>query len=86
MALHGKAGLFGTPADDFNSKRGEVIRDKAQFEDHWQEALSRWFKEGVDTPGLVMLKVHVQRINYWDGEDAGEVLVGEGHCAERVRL
>ena len=26
-----------------------------------------WFKEGVDTPGLVLIKVHARRIKYWDG-------------------
>jgi hypothetical protein len=36
----------------------EVIRDKAQFEGQWQEALSRWFKEGVDAPGLNTIRVN----------------------------
>ena len=80
LALQGKAGLFGKPPLMISIQgAAEVIRDKAQFEDHWQEALSRWFKDGVDTPGLVMLKVHARRINYWDGEDAVEVLVDEGN-------
>ncbi len=35
--------------------------------------LERWFKDGVDTPGLVLIKVHAGRIHYWDGEDEGEV-------------
>ena len=51
----------------------ELIRDKSQFEQHWTSDLDRWFKDGVDTPGLILIKVHAQRIHYWDGEDEGEV-------------
>ena len=54
--------------------RAEVIKEKASFEDHWSKDLDDWFKDGADTPGLVMIKVHAERIHYWDGEDNGEVL------------
>lgn len=47
--------------------QAELIRDKAQFEAHWTKSLDMWFKEGVDTPGLVLIKVHAMRIKYWDG-------------------
>lgn len=51
----------------------QVIRDKSQFEAHWVPDLDAWFKQGVDTPGLVLLKVHARRIKYWEGNDEGEV-------------
>ena len=54
----------------------ELIRDKAAFEDHWNKDLNLWFKDGVDTPGLVLIKVHASRIKYWDGmKGDGELLV-----------
>ena len=55
--------------------QAEVIKDKAAFEDHWTDGLDDWFKDGVDTDGLVMIKVHADRVHYWDGEDNGEVRV-----------
>lgn len=55
--------------------RGEVIRDKQQFEAHWSPDLERWFDQGTDTPGLVMIKVRAARIHYWDGDDEGEIKV-----------
>ena len=53
--------------------RAEVIRDKAQFEAHWVPDLQAWFEQGVDTPGLVLIKVQATRIKYWEGEEEGEV-------------
>ena len=60
---------------DLDSASNELIRDKAEFEAHWTKGLERWFQDGVDTPGLVLIKVHANRIHYWDGENEGEVVV-----------
>ena len=51
----------------------ELIKDKARFAEHWTEDLDSWFKEGIDTPGLTMIKVRARRIHYWDGYDEGEI-------------
>ncbi len=51
----------------------ELIRDKAQFAEHWTKDLDQWFQQGVDTPGVVMIKVHAKRMHYWKGTDEGEV-------------
>ncbi len=51
----------------------ELIRDKAEFKEHWNPDLDRWFKDGIDTEGLTLIKVHASRIHYWDGEDDGEI-------------
>jgi general stress protein 26 len=51
----------------------ELIEDKAAFERHWVSDLDRWFTEGVDTPGLVLIKVRGVRVQYWDGEENGTI-------------
>ena len=51
----------------------DVIKDKAAFKEHWTKDLDDWFKDGVDTKGLVLIKVSVTRAHYWDGDDEGEV-------------
>jgi len=53
--------------------RGSIVRDKAAFEAHWSPDLDKWFADGIDTPGLVMVKVSAERIHYWDGRDEGEI-------------
>jgi hypothetical protein len=32
-------------------------------------------KNGVETAGLVLIKVHASRIHYWDGENEGKFAV-----------
>ncbi len=67
-SLLGKPGLF-VAIDG----RAELIRDKAQFEAHWTKSLELWFPQGTDTPGMILIKVHAERIRYWDGEEEGEL-------------
>ena len=57
--------------------RAELIQDKSQFAEHWTKDLDAWFKEGIDTPGLTMVKVSAQRLHYWDGYDEGEIALKE---------
>jgi general stress protein 26 len=74
LTFQGKAGLLGL-RPFFVAVEGdaELVRDKARFAEHWSKGLDRWFTEGVDTPGVVMIHVRATRIHYWDGEDEGEV-------------
>lgn len=51
----------------------ELIRDKAAFEAHWTPDLDKWFEKGIDTPGIVLVKVKAKRITYWEGTEEGEV-------------
>lgn len=74
LSFQGTSGMLGMrPFFLAVEGRAELIRDKASFAAHWTKGLDRWFKDGVDTPGLVMIKAHAQRIHYWDGEDEGEI-------------
>ena len=51
----------------------ELIRDKAAFKAHWTPGLDKWFGDGIDTPGIVLIKVTAKRITYWEGNEEGEV-------------
>lgn len=77
LAYQGKSGMLGMrPFFLAVEGRAELIRDKARFAEHWTSGLDRWFTQGVDTPGLVLLKVAAERVHYWDGEEEGEIRVG----------
>lgn len=74
LSFQGRAGILGAPPL-FVAVEGEagIIRDKATFADHWTSDLERWFPDGIDTPGMALIKVAAVRIHYWDGEEEGEV-------------
>jgi general stress protein 26 len=78
LSFHGKGGLLGMkPVFVHIEGEAELIKDKPTFEAHWTSDLEMWFKQGVDTPGLTLIKVRGVRAHYWDGEDQGEfVLAG----------
>jgi len=76
LTYHGKDHLLGKPGIFISiDGKAELIRNKAQFEEHWTKDLDRWFKQGADTPGLVLIKVSARRLHYWDGGEEGSVNV-----------
>lgn len=76
LGFQSKAGLLGMrPLFIAIEGKAALIRDKAAFEAHWTPDLDRWFEQGVDTPGLVLIEVRGTRAHYWDGEDEGELLL-----------
>jgi general stress protein 26 len=74
LSFQGSGHLLGKPPL-FIAIEGHatLIRDKAQFSAHWHESLDRWFSEGVETAGLILIQVHAHRAHYWDGEEENEV-------------
>lgn len=76
LSFVGAPSLLGKPGI-FISMEGEadLIRDKAAFAQHWASSLDRWFPQGVETPGIVLIHVRAQRLHYWDGENQGEIVV-----------
>ena len=52
---------------------GEVVRDKDEFAKHWNPDIEKWFEDGIETEGLVMLKIGATRGYYWDGRNEGEI-------------
>lgn len=76
LSYQGSSGLLGLrPLFLAIEGHASLIRDKAQFADHWTKGLERWWPEGIDTPGLVLIKVTGRRAHYWDGEEDGELVL-----------
>lgn len=48
------------------SGRAEIVEDKAKMHDLWNPALKGWFVKGLDTPDISLLKVTVDKAEYWD--------------------
>ena len=76
LSYTGAAGMLGGPPL-FVTVEGTaaLIQDKAAFADHWTKDLDRYFPEGIDTPGIMMIRVDAKAIRYWDGSDEGEIAI-----------
>lgn len=49
-----------------------VVTDKETLKDKWVDGLDQWFPEGIDTPGICLLKVSAERVTFWHKEQEGE--------------
>ena len=73
LGFSSEAGLFSEGIYVAVEGTAELIRDKAAFKQHWTSDLDKWFDEGIDTPGIVLIKVKAKRATYWKGREEGEV-------------
>lgn len=44
----------------------EIVRDVAKMRELWNPLYRAYFPKGVDDPDLILLKVNVQEVEYWD--------------------
>lgn len=43
-----------------------IVKDRAKMEELWQAPLKAWFPQGVDTPGIALLRVDGTSAELWD--------------------
>ncbi len=48
------------------SGKAEIVKDKAKMHDLWNPSLKAWFPDGLDTPDVALLKITVDKAEYWD--------------------
>lgn len=76
LSLQGTSGLLGQrPFFATVEGKAQLIRDKTALEARWTADLDRWFPTGLDTPGLVLIKVEASRLHWWNGDDEGELVL-----------
>lgn len=44
----------------------ELVKDKRKIEELWKPILKAWFPEGTDQPDLALLRVGIEKAEYWD--------------------
>ncbi|HUQ80525.1 MAG TPA: pyridoxamine 5'-phosphate oxidase family protein [Gemmatimonadaceae bacterium] len=50
-----------------------VVRDREKKRELWVEDLERWFEDGPDSDDIVLLKITPVVVEYWKGEEQGEI-------------
>lgn len=48
------------------SGNAELVRDRETIKQLWKPQLKAWFPEGADEPDLALLRVRVEKAEYWD--------------------
>ena len=48
------------------SGTAQLVRDRAKIKELWNPALKAWFPEGLDDPDLALLRVRVEKAEYWE--------------------
>jgi len=49
--------------------RGQIVHDRERIHELWSPTLKPWFPDGPDSPRLALLKVTLERAEYWDAPD-----------------
>ena len=44
----------------------EIVRDRARARELWRPEYAAWFPGGAEDPDLALLKVSVEKVEYWD--------------------
>jgi general stress protein 26 len=50
--------------------RATLVRDRAKAEELYSPVLKVWFPDGLETPGLALLKVEADSAEYWDAPNS----------------
>lgn len=48
------------------SGTAELVRDRQKLEQMWQPQLKAWFPKGLEEPEIALIKVNVEKAEYWD--------------------
>lgn len=43
----------------------QIVTDRQQIRDRWNQAVEAWFPDGPETPGVVLLRVDSDSAEYW---------------------
>ncbi len=48
------------------SGQAELVRDRSKMQELWKPELKAWFPKELDEPDIALLKVNVEKAEYWD--------------------
>ena len=57
------------------SGNARLVRDPAKNKELWNPLYRAWFPDGLDDPALALLRVDVERAEYWDAPSAKVVQI-----------
>ncbi|MDX5482573.1 MAG: pyridoxamine 5'-phosphate oxidase family protein [Hymenobacteraceae bacterium] len=67
---------YSKPSDNLYvsvSGRASLSRDRQKIEELWSPAMKAWFPEGKDDPNIGLIKVTIDKAEYWDSPSSAVV-------------
>jgi general stress protein 26 len=55
--------------------RAQVVRDPEKKAELWMDDLERWFDDGPDSEGIVLIKVTPSLVSYWTRSGSGDLRI-----------
>jgi general stress protein 26 len=53
--------------------KAELVRDRAKIEELWKPQFKIWFPKGKDEPDIALLRISVEKAEYWDSPSSSIV-------------
>lgn len=50
------------------SGTAQIVKDQKKIQERWQPELQTWFPQGLDDPSIALLKVNINKADYWEEE------------------
>lgn len=47
--------------------RARIVHDRRKAEQLWSPTLTAWFPDGLETPGLTLIRIEADTAEYWEG-------------------
>jgi general stress protein 26 len=63
------------------SGTADIVNDRDRIHELWTPFAKPWFPEGPDDPNLVLMRVHVERAEYWTSPGKAAYLLGVAKAA-----
>ncbi|MDQ3110378.1 MAG: pyridoxamine 5'-phosphate oxidase family protein [Bacteroidota bacterium] len=70
--------IYTDPSDDNYMSvygRAEISKEPQKIEELWNDLAKTWFKKGKDDPGLTVICVRPEQVQFWDAKRGKMILL-----------
>lgn len=57
------------------SGAASTVKDRSKMEELWNPGLAAWYKDGLESPELLLLKVAIDSLEFWDSPNSTAVKI-----------
>ncbi|WMJ73346.1 pyridoxamine 5'-phosphate oxidase family protein [Cytophagaceae bacterium ABcell3] len=57
------------------SGKAEIVNNRSKMQEMWKPWLNEWISAGLEDESLALLKIHMEKIEYWNEEEGKMVQI-----------